>query len=320
MPANHTPESAPHHHPPHNILLPAALHTWRKEVFCQGGVAVLREHLRSNRFAWHRHDQLQFLLVLGGAVCEAEWKTREDESIARKLTGETVWMMPPGRPHALRWHREAELLVLYCDRAWAERFGKIPTEVSVEPLAHYVQHGPLVAELCHELRNTCHDRNPRADDVAALGLSLATRLLGTHYAHSPRGPKGWNIMPGAMRRLLDHIEQNLSEELTVSVLARMAGLSDSYFSEVFRDHTGMPPQLYIVRKRITRAKELLRTGNHTVGEVAHMTGFADQTHMDRYFRQFYGIPPSTWLPKKQDSEESDDDFRNVDKAHPEICA
>ncbi|MDR1281847.1 MAG: AraC family transcriptional regulator [Opitutaceae bacterium] len=100
-----------------------------------------------------------------------------------------------------------------------------------------------------------------------------------------------------MRRLLDYIEQNLADDLSMPVLAGQANLSENYLSEVFRDHTGLTPQLYITRKRIARAKELLQTGNYTVGEVAHLTGFFDQSHLDRHFRQFCGVPPSAWLPR-----------------------
>ncbi|MDR1283964.1 MAG: AraC family transcriptional regulator [Opitutaceae bacterium] len=296
MPANHTPDSAPHH-PQSKIQLPDALHSWRQDVFYQGGVAVLRERLRSNQFAWHRHDQLQLLLVLGDAVGEAEWKNHDGEPIIQRLTGDTVWMVPPGQAHALDWSAEAELIVLYCDREWSNSFGKKLTDVSVEPLASYVQHNPLVGELCVELRQSCHDRNPRPDDVAALGLALATRLLRSHCAHFPQGPKRWNMLPASIRRLLDHIDQHLEEDLSTSVLAGLVGLSENYLSEVFRDHTGLPPQLYVIWKRIARAKELLPTGNYTVGEVAYLTGFSDQAHLDRHFRQLCGAPPSVWLSR-----------------------
>lgn len=294
MPVDTMSEPGPHCH---KILLPPALSPCRHDIVCHGGVAILRDHMRSNRFAWHRHDQIQFLLVLGDAVCEAEWKTRDDEPVARRLCGDTVWTVPSGRPHALAWHRDAELIVLYCDPPWADSFGKSPKEVSVEPLANYVQHGPLVGELCRELCESCHDRNPRSDDVAALGFALATRLLDAHCVRFPQGPKRWNLVPAGMRRLLDYIDQNLAETLSIPVLAGLAGLSENYFSEVFRDHTGLTPQLYVTRKRIARAKELLRAGNYTVGEVAHLTGFSDQSHMDRRFRQSCGAPPSAWLPR-----------------------
>lgn len=296
MPANHTPDSASHHSQP-KIQLPDALHFWRQEVFHQGGVAVLREHLRSNHFAWHRHDQLQLLLVLDKAVCEAEWQTQETESVSQRLTGDMVWIVPPGRLHALAWPREAELIVLYCDLAWAGRFGPVPSEIAIEPLSSYLLHSPLVGELCWELRRSCHDRNPWVNDTAAaLGLTLAGQLLGAHFKQIPKGPKRWAIVPASMRRLLEYIEQNLGEELPISELARMAGLSEHYFIEIFRDYTGLPPQFYILRQRINRAKKMLRTGEHTVGAVALSLGFFDQAHMDRQFRHFCGAPPSTWLP------------------------
>ncbi|EIP98780.1 DNA-binding domain-containing protein, AraC-type [Opitutaceae bacterium TAV1] len=234
----------------------------------------------------------------GGASCEAGWRTEEGRTVTRKLTGNGVWIVPAGRLHSLAWNRDAEMIVLYLDREWIRPFtpGSM-TDVSVEPLSRYVAQAPLIGEICQEFHALCREENPLADHVTALGVVLATKLVSAHCGLFPRGPKCWAILPVPMRRLLDYIEQNLAGDLSTPALARVAGLSESYLGEVFRDYTGLTPQPYVMRQRVIRAKRLLRTGEHTVGEVAHLVGFSDQPHMDRHFREMCNAPPSAYLPQ-----------------------
>ncbi len=83
-------------------------------------------------------------------------------------------------------------------------------------------------------------------------------------------------------------------------VAGLAGMSSSHFSRMFRKVMGMSYQEYLNDRRITKAKNLLRTSDQSVTEIAAYLGFADTTGFGRIFKKLTGHTPSAYrsLPKK----------------------
>jgi AraC family transcriptional regulator len=99
-------------------------------------------------------------------------------------------------------------------------------------------------------------------------------------------------MPGRrLQRVLDHIRANLTGHLGVEDLARVAGMSPHYFSELFRRSVGRPPHQYVLMQRIERAKEALRNPKRSVFEAGLAAGFENPSHFARAFRRLVGATP-----------------------------
>jgi transcriptional regulator GlxA family with amidase domain len=96
------------------------------------------------------------------------------------------------------------------------------------------------------------------------------------------------------REIEAFIEANLDMPLTVIDMAARTGLSVSHFSRAFSAALKMPPHAYLVERRLIRAQQLLASSNVPLAEIALMTGFADQSHLCRRFRENIGIPPSVF--------------------------
>lgn len=96
--------------------------------------------------------------------------------------------------------------------------------------------------------------------------------------------------------VLDHIEAHLDRPLTVPDLAKVAGLTPSWFKARFRKETGTPPAEYVMRRKIQRAKELLSAKNATVTGVARRLGFSSSQYFATVFRRHTGQPPSAVRP------------------------
>lgn len=79
----------------------------------------------------------------------------------------------------------------------------------------------------------------------------------------------------------------------VSQLAARAGMSREGFSRRFAKRHGMPPHAFRLMARLNRARELLRAGEG-IAAVAADTGFADQSHLGRWFRQAFGVTPGRY--------------------------
>jgi AraC-like DNA-binding protein len=96
------------------------------------------------------------------------------------------------------------------------------------------------------------------------------------------------------RRVKGRLLGDLKGEATIAELAALTELSRSQFLRAFKQTFGMPPHRWQLAQRAKRAKELLRLKSMPIHEVAWECGFADQSHLTRVFRRFYGVGPGAW--------------------------
>lgn len=96
----------------------------------------------------------------------------------------------------------------------------------------------------------------------------------------------------ALRRALSHMRGHSDRRLHVAEVARVAGLSPSHFSRVFRAEMNETFVSYLNRLRCERASEMLRTTGLPVQEIAHRCGFSDHSYFTKVFRSVTGAPPS----------------------------
>jgi AraC-like DNA-binding protein len=94
-------------------------------------------------------------------------------------------------------------------------------------------------------------------------------------------------------RIRDYLRDNPTEPVTISDLARLAGLTESHLIRAFHREFGLPPHAYHLRRRLAAASELL-AGGVSVSTVAYECGFADQSHLSRKFKEVYGLTPAAW--------------------------
>jgi AraC family transcriptional regulator len=109
-------------------------------------------------------------------------------------------------------------------------------------------------------------------------------------------------LPGyRLNRVLEYIGDNLAEDLSLSRLAEIVGMSPHYFAELFRKSTGYPPHRYVLLQRIERAKRGLNDRSRSVIEVGLDAGFQNASHFARIFRHLVGISPSRFRSEMQSS-------------------
>jgi AraC family transcriptional regulator len=109
-----------------------------------------------------------------------------------------------------------------------------------------------------------------------------------------------------LKRILDHLEARLAEDVRLADLARDIGLSECYLARTFRAATGTTLHAALVERRIARARSLIeaassRGARANLAQVAAATGFASHAHMTTAFRRVLGITPSEWTRRHQDS-------------------
>jgi AraC family transcriptional regulator len=94
-------------------------------------------------------------------------------------------------------------------------------------------------------------------------------------------------------KLIDEmIEERMGSNLTVQEIATSLGLSTGFFNRAFKAAVGKTPHNYIIDRRISRARSLLRFSSLGLADIAAASGFASHAHMTAQFRSRLGITPS----------------------------
>jgi AraC-like DNA-binding protein len=102
------------------------------------------------------------------------------------------------------------------------------------------------------------------------------------------------LPPGVLRRVRAHIDANLEANIDLSDLAAVANLSRCHFARAFKQSAGATPHDYLVQRRLERAQELLADTEMPLAEIALATGFSDQSHFSRRFRERLQSSPSAF--------------------------
>ena len=99
--------------------------------------------------------------------------------------------------------------------------------------------------------------------------------------------------PAKIRLAREYIDGNFCEQISLSFLSSLTGLSPFHLTRSFKRQVGLSPSRYQTQLRINRVKTLLKDGE-AIAEVAACVGFADQSHLTRQFQQVVGTTPKRY--------------------------
>lgn len=92
---------------------------------------------------------------------------------------------------------------------------------------------------------------------------------------------------------LKYIHENyLTENISVSHLAALCGISQVYLRRQFARQLGQSPNQYITGLKLEKAAQLLQSGMYTAAEVCYLSGFHDESYFSRRFKKHYGTTPA----------------------------
>ena len=99
-----------------------------------------------------------------------------------------------------------------------------------------------------------------------------------------------------INRAIGMMEADYQQGLTVSHIAAEVGLERSYFSLLFKKHTGLPPHSYLTRLRVKKACVLMKEHGYGISEVAEQVGL-EPSNFARSFKKELGMTPREYLKK-----------------------
>lgn len=132
-------------------------------------------------------------------------------------------------------------------------------------------------------------RESQPDELCA--ESLLSELVA-NVAHLPH--ENAKSSPSWLNRVVDKLNSQYCERLTLDELGQEAGVHPVHLSRVFRNCVGEGIGEYVHRLRIQAACRQMVIPHHTLADVAIETGFADQSHFTRAFRRLTGMSPGAF--------------------------
>ncbi|MBW9216165.1 helix-turn-helix domain-containing protein [Mumia sp. zg.B53] len=138
----------------------------------------------------------------------------------------------------------------------------------------------------------------RSDFGSAAANGLARRLVvaaqrpggQAQFIAAPVSPTG----PDCVGAALDWAREHLDQPLTVTDLAREAGLGARQLTRRMSTATGLTPLRWLHRERVLRAQELLERTDASVEQIATRCGLGTATTLRRHFVRTVGVSPTTY--------------------------
>ena len=193
----------------------------------------------------------------------------------------------------VRWHSSVQMLLITVPdqmfHSVAEEMGGRAQELNGTPLLKDERIRALVAAVEADFANGSPAGRIYKDSI---GCALAVALIHSQgVSRSPMRHYRGGLSPVQLRRVTSFVHEYLHEDVSLIQMAEQAKLSPAYFSQMFRQSTGVAPHQFVLRARVERAKELLVKENARVLDVAIACGFQTQQHFARVFRAFCKISP-----------------------------
>jgi transcriptional regulator GlxA family with amidase domain len=170
--------------------------------------------------------------------------------------------------------------------------------VTVDPNVLYVDNGHILTsagaaaglDLCLHLvrRDLGADAAQRTARAVVMPLERAGGQAQFITYEAP-GATGTPI-----GKLIEWIDRNLADDLSLPVLARRAAMSPRTFCRRFHEQVGDTPAMWIRRTRVARAQRLLETTEQSVEEVATCVGFRSSTVLRAHFARVVGTTPTAY--------------------------
>lgn len=184
---------------------------------------------------------------------------------------------------SLRWCHFYGTLMSAVFEKYRERGGK--------PAFHPVEHQAfldLLSELYMLAASADYIRDMRINEK--LGALLT--LLMEQSWHPEEGTLSKKRME--LEKVKEFLDEHFTEKITLDDLSEQFFINKYYLTRIFKDTYGSTISHYILTKRITRAKQLIRFSDMTMDEIAETVGMNDASYFSRAFRKVEGISPTEY--------------------------
>jgi AraC-like DNA-binding protein len=251
--------------------------------------AMLKGQFVGHRYPAHSHDTHCVAVITGGALAV---EVRHERRVCRRgdviiIDADTVhsgiaadaghWKMRVA-------HVQPDALAAYSERlglARRERFDVASSFISDDELSRQL----YGVNWCSEVD----------DDPFKRSEVLASAIIGLRARHATRaaGLPAVRREPALVHGIKNRLREDFHAQITLSTLAAEFRVTPFVLLRAFERETGLSPHAFQQQERVRHAMPLLRAGR-PIAEVGARSGFADQSHFTRVFKQQTGVTPKVY--------------------------
>jgi AraC family transcriptional regulator len=249
---------------------------------------------------------------------EAEIRTRSFElhfswnsgvAEAEAESGKRVWayknrpryglILPPGTNVEFRIKEKSSyrFLAMEFEPSYLLRAAELQHLSSVEFVETWEHNHPLTWHLAEAIFEECESGARQGllySETAATLLALHVVRNLSNQVRSTNFLSRGGLGPAVLRRACDYMVNRLADDISLSELARISGLSVGHFAFAFKQSTGISPHGWLRTQRIDTAKALLRSRDLNLSSIAASIGYASQSAFGAAFRKETGMTPTAW--------------------------
>ena len=258
------------------------------------------DHITTPEF--HQHDFYEIYFYLSGSA------TIVIEEFSYRLQSGDVVLLPPGRMHRAVHHAEYgcyERYLLYATSDCLRQAGTADYPLltlfeAAAGQAHFVVH-PSGADFLHvlSLMNEAletDDAHPQQRLIRDHLLALVLARVCGWFCTLPRADAAPTAH--ALYGVISYINAHLDSDLSLDALAARFDMNKYNLLRLFKDYAQVTLHQYILQKRISRAKDLLRDGM-SPSQVYAACGYYDSSGFYKAFRTHTGMTPQQYADSVQ---------------------
>jgi len=253
------------------------------------GIEGLRAHFSGHAYDPHDHDDM-----LIGYTEQGVQRFQCHRSLHTSVPGRAI-LIEPGALHD--GHApEANgftYAMLYLPPAWVERAARRLNIAGLDGVeaafGHTLVDDRSLVDAIRQAFLAIYDDEGRLARDQTLDRLLTQ--LGGQLREPPLASE--LAAPPAIARVRDLLHEQMDGNIGLDELADMAGIDRFRLTRLFQRTFGTSPHAYLVRLRLRAARRLLAIGR-TPAQVAAEVGFADQSHLGRWFRRAYRMTPAAY--------------------------
>src|SRR6202521_1222546 len=240
---------------------------------------------------WVRHDQAFAMMLRPGSI---EWGSKRcalekfdyaagDLALCHRHVGEWVGLMNVSH---LQLGLSDAALMACSDGAYGE--------VELRPSRKFAD--PRLSAMVAAVRAEMVAGFPSGRlFLDSVEQAMAVALLNGHAVrHRPVQLYRGGLGSARLRRVKELVHAKMEDDLSLDEMAQSVGLSTAHFARMFRKSTGETPHQFVLRRRLERAKAMLRAPGARVLDVAIACGFKTQQHFAQVFRDAWGVSPTKY--------------------------
>ena len=242
-----------------------------------------------------QHSSQQHLIVITTQVHE---QTQYEQRLGDHLRYDPmregdVIIVPANIENAARWHTEHCYVLLSIDtNLFRNSALRLTGSHESDLIPHFAKPDPFLHGVGLALKRELElMEGTNQLYIDSLTTTMIAYLIQNYTTRTENIKCFGSLSKKKIQQVIDYINDNLYENISLAELADIAAVTPNYFSTAFKRVVGIPPHQYIVRCKIGRAKQLLINRELSIARIAHDLRFSHQSHLNYHFKRLVGVTP-----------------------------